>query len=89
MDPSDVAKLMLKENLDINDSKVVEAQDYFFGAQTETYVDLTTGRDIVLNPEQEEGPLNYFMYPYAEVDGVALDFISQEYLKYTVTFQDN
>ena len=37
---------------------------------------------------QEEGPLNYFMYPYAEINGVSLDFISQEYLKYIVTFQE-
>jgi len=89
VDPSDVAKLMLNENLDINDSKVVEARNYYFGAQTETYVDFSTGRDVVLNPEQDEGPLNYFMYPYAEVNGVALDFISQEYLKYIVTFKEN
>jgi len=89
VDPSDVAKLMLKEDLNINDSKVVEARDYCFGAQTETYVDLSTGRDIILNPEQEAGPLNYFMYPYAEVNGEPLDFISQEYLKYTVTFEEN
>ncbi len=88
VDPSDVAKLMLNENLQINDTKVVEARDYFFGAQTETYVDLSTGRDIILNPEQEAGPINYFMYPYAEVNGEALDFISQEYLKYTVTFKE-
>jgi transglutaminase-like putative cysteine protease len=89
VDPSDVAKLMLNENLNINDSKVIEARDYFFGAQTEAYIDLSTGRDVVLNPEQDEGPLNYFMYPYAEVNGLALDFISQEYLKYSVTFNEN
>ncbi len=89
VDPSDVAKLMLNEDLDINNSEVIEARDYFFGAQTETYIDLSTGRDIILNPEQNEGPLNYFMYPYAEVDGESLDFISQEYLKYTVTFKEN
>ena len=88
VDPSDVAKLMLNENLNINDAKVLEARDYFFGAQTETYIDLSTGRDVVLNPEQDEGPLNYFMYPYAEVNGIALDFISQEYLKYIVTFNE-
>ncbi|VAW13423.1 hypothetical protein MNBD_BACTEROID05-565, partial [hydrothermal vent metagenome] len=28
------------------------------------------GRDIVLNPKQSGDPLNYFVYPYAEVDGV-------------------
>jgi transglutaminase-like putative cysteine protease len=89
VDPSDVAKLMLKEDLDINDTKVIEARNYFFGAQTETYIDLGRGRDIILNPEQENGPLNYFMYPYAEVNGEALDFISQEYLKYTVYFKEN
>jgi transglutaminase-like putative cysteine protease len=88
VDPSDIAKLMLNENLDINDTKVLTARDYFFGAQTETYIDLSTGRDITLNPEQDAGPLNYFMYPYAEVDGEPLDFISQEYLKYTVTFNE-
>lgn len=89
VDPSDVAKLMLKEKLDLNDTKVIESRDYFFGAQTETYIDLSTGRDIILNPEQDNEPLNYFMYPYAEVDGEPLDFISQEYLKYTVTFHES
>lgn len=88
VDPSDVTKLMLRENLDINNSRVVEARDYFFGSQTETYIELSRGRDIMLNPEQASDPLNYFMYPYAEVDGEPLDYISQEYLKYTVTFQE-
>jgi len=88
VDPSDVAKLILNENLKIDDPKVDTARDYFFGAQTETYIDLSTGRDIVLNPEQEADPINYFMYPYAEVDGQPLDFISQEYLKYMVTFKE-
>jgi transglutaminase-like putative cysteine protease len=88
VDPSDVAKLMLRENLEIDDPKVVEARDYFFGAQTETYIDLSTGRDVILNPEQEGDPLNYFMYPYAEVNGETLDFISQEYLKYIINFEE-
>ncbi|KYK32943.1 MAG: hypothetical protein AYK22_06775 [Thermoplasmatales archaeon SG8-52-3] len=88
VDPSDIAKLMLNENLDINDTKVVEARNYYFGGQTETYIDLSTGRDVILNPNQDAGPLNYFMYPYAEVNGKPLDFISQEYLKYKVTFKE-
>jgi len=88
VDPSDVAKLMLNENLKIDNPQVIEVRDYYFGAQTETYIDLSTGRDIILNPKQESEPLNYFMYPYAEVNGEPLDFISQEYLKYTVTFME-
>jgi len=89
VDPSDVTKLMSEENITLNDTKVIETRDYFFGAQTETYFELSRGRDIILNPEQKAGPLNYFMYPYAEVNGEPLDFISQEYLKYTGTFQKN
>ena len=88
VDPSDVAKLMLKENLVLDDKKVIEAREYYFGNQSETYLDLSTGRDIILNPEQSGEPLNYFMYPYAEIDDTTLDFISQEYLRYKVTFNE-
>ncbi len=33
-------------------------------------VAVSRGRDIVLAPPQKAGPLNYFIYPYAEADGV-------------------
>ena len=88
VDPSDVAKLMLNENLILEDEKVIVARDYYFGNQSETYVDFSTGRDIILNPPQDGDPLNYFMYPYAEIDGEPLDFISQEKLRYIITFEE-
>ena len=88
VDPSDVRKLMLKQDLGLNDPKVEEARDYYFETQTETYIDLSKGRDVTLNPEQEGEKLNYFMYPYAEIDGKPLDYISQETLKYIVTFEE-
>jgi transglutaminase-like putative cysteine protease len=87
IDASDVLKKMLKENLTLNDPEVKRTRDYFFGAQTETYIDFGTGRDIILNPPQDGEKLNYFMYPYAEVDGKPLDYLSQKELKYTVTFE--
>jgi hypothetical protein len=43
--------------------------DYYYGNLTESRVTFTTGRDLVLNPPQEGPPLNFFIYPYAEVDG--------------------
>jgi transglutaminase-like putative cysteine protease len=43
--------------------------DYFFGANDVNRVFFTYGRDISLSSEQKGGPLNYFIYPYAEVDG--------------------
>ena len=44
-------------------------RDYFFGNLTEDRVSFTTGRDITLVPKQSGPPLNYFVYPYVEVDG--------------------
>lgn len=44
-------------------------KDYYFGNLTENRVAFTTGRDINLVPRQSGPPLNYFVYPYVEVDG--------------------
>jgi len=47
-------------------------RDYFFGAHDDNRVFFTYGRDIVLSPQQQGAPLNYFIYPYAEADGQPL-----------------
>lgn len=88
VDASDVLKLILKENLTLDDEKVKEARNYFFGAQNPNYIEFGTGRDLVLNPRQDGSPLNYFMYPYAEVDSKPLDFLAQKELKYSVTYKE-
>ena len=36
------------------------------------------GRDIRLVPAQKGEPLNYFVYPYAELDGKPYDAITHE-----------
>jgi transglutaminase-like putative cysteine protease len=43
--------------------------DYFFGATDANRVMFSLGRDIRLHPAQSGDPLNYFVYPYAELDG--------------------
>ena len=56
--------------VDISEAdKVPEMKQYYFGNLTENRVTFTTGRDIQLVPRQEGAPLNYFVYPYVEVDG--------------------
>ncbi len=50
-------------------SKNPALKDYFFGAHDEHRVLFTWGRDIRLSPPQQGEPLNFFIYPYAEVDG--------------------
>lgn len=45
---------------------------YYFGQLDADRVAFTIGRDLELVPRQHGGPLNYFIYPYAELDGRAL-----------------
>ncbi len=49
-----------------------EKKNYFFGAHDDNRVQFSVGRDIRLDPPQQGDPLNYFIYPYAEVDGKPL-----------------
>lgn len=44
-------------------------KEYYFGNLTADRVHFTTGRDITLVPQQDGPPLNYFIYPYVEVNG--------------------
>lgn len=43
--------------------------DYYFGNLTEDRVTFATGRGLTLSPKQEGPPLNFFVYPYVEVEG--------------------
>jgi transglutaminase-like putative cysteine protease len=54
-------------------------REYFFGAHDENRVEFTRGRDLVLNPKQQGEPLNYFVYPYAEVDGKAFAGVEKSF----------
>ncbi len=44
---------------------------YLFGNLDPDRFDVTTGRDLTLSPPQKDGTLNFFIYPYVEVDGKA------------------
>lgn len=49
-------------------SKHPETFDYFYGNLCENRIQFTKGRDIILQPSQAGPPINYFIYPYVEVD---------------------
>lgn len=53
--------------------------DYFFGTLDANRVQFTVGRDLTLHPKQDSGPLNYFIYPYVEVDGKPFDAIDKKF----------
>jgi transglutaminase-like putative cysteine protease len=56
-----------------------EKHDYFFGATDDNRVKMSLGRDIRLNPPQKGDALNYFVYPYAELDGKPFAELKNEY----------
>jgi transglutaminase-like putative cysteine protease len=59
-----------------------EKKNYFFGAHDDNRLQFSVGRDVRLDPPQQGEPLNYFIYPYAEVDGKTFA------LKSEFSFQD-
>ena len=54
-------------------------REYFFGAHDENRVEFSIGRDLSLNPKQRGEPLNYFIYPYVEVDGKAFTAVDKSF----------
>lgn len=87
VDPADVRKAILEKKLD--DKGSAEYREKYFQALDPYRIALATGgRDYLLNPKQEGGPLNYFMYPYGEVDGNPMEWLAaQKDLKFKVTFK--
>jgi transglutaminase-like putative cysteine protease len=53
-------------------------RDYFFGAHDENRIEFSRGRDILLTPPQHQDPLNYFIYPYAELDGETFQGVTSQ-----------
>ena len=56
--------------VDISEANQIPSRrEYYFGNLTENRVQFSTGRDITLEPRQTGAALNFFIYPYVEVDG--------------------
>jgi len=65
--------------MDASEAWKSKQADAFFGKLPSDRIVFTIGRDLVLNPEQQGEPLNYFIYPYAEVadqpvEGIGMSF---------------
>jgi len=59
--------------VDISEAdKHPDRRDAYFGQLTENRISLSTGRDLKLVPRQAGRLLNFFVYPYAEIDGKPL-----------------
>ena len=87
VDPADVRKMMLVEKLPLDGPKITEARQYFWGGVDAFRVKLGEGRDLLLNPPQQGDPVNYLMYPFAQVGDTTIDWLEPTAFKYKITFQ--
>ena len=55
--------------VDASEASKSGEDDAYFGVLPNDRIEFTVGRDLVLEPAQNGPPLNFFIYPYAEVNG--------------------
>ena len=87
VDPADVRKMMLKQNLSLSDGKTAAYRKYFWGGIDPYRIKLSAGRDLTLNPPQFGQPINYLMYPFAQVGQDTLDWLDPEIFKYRIVYK--
>ncbi|MBI5016223.1 MAG: transglutaminase domain-containing protein [Deltaproteobacteria bacterium] len=88
VDAADVRKAMLTEKLTLSDARTGELRAYYWGGIDAYRVKLAMGRDLVLGPPQAGAPLNYLMYPYAEIGGKPVDWLEPKSFRYAITFRE-
>lgn len=88
-DPADVLKAVLNDKLEKDSQEALDKKEYYWGQWDEKRVEYSHGRDITLEPAQDGDALNDFGYPYAEVDGEAIDYYAPDTFVYSVSFEED
>jgi hypothetical protein len=66
--------------VDISEAdKDPKMKEYYFGHLTPDRVTFTQGRQLTLEPKQDGPPVNYLIYPYAEVNGKPHDKMERKF----------
>ena len=73
VDPADVTKVRLGENLSEDDSRLARVREYLFGNWEPCWLGFNYAREIVLNPRPAHVPIEIFSHPYCEVGGTPKD----------------
>jgi transglutaminase-like putative cysteine protease len=84
VDPADVRKVMLEEQLPLESAFITELRELLFGTWEMNWVGFNHARDFRPSPEAKE-PMNFFMYPEAETVAGPLDGTDPEYFRYKIT----
>lgn len=83
VNPADVCKVAQFEGLSLDDPKIKRLRKKFFGAWEMNWITFNYGEDLQL-ANSKAGKLPFFLFPYAEIDGQALDSLDAENFSYKI-----
>ena len=84
VDPADVRKVVLEEKLELTDPAVKKIREQLFGTWEMNWVEFNNARDFILNPVSAVSPINFLMYPRAEINGVPRDELDAKSFVYQI-----
>ena len=85
VDPADVRKAILEEKLTLDDPKIAQIRNKFFGFWEGNWAAFNNGRDFVITNKGKKIPVNYFMYPMLVSASLSPDGMKPDEVKYTLT----
>lgn len=86
-DPADVRKAMLIEKLELKDAATKKHIEFFWNGDDLFRIALNRGEHAAKLIGMQGEAIGYFMYPYAEVDGKALDYFAPKDFSFAVNFK--
>jgi transglutaminase-like putative cysteine protease len=87
VDPADIRKIILEENLDLHNTHVKNVREKFFGFWEMNWVAYNSARDFALPPSYAE-EINYLMYPRLASEKTKNDGMDPDEFKYTITAKE-
>ena len=87
VDPADVRKVVLEEQVAVDSDKVRALRERLFGNWEMNWVGFNYARDFTL-PGQNAGPIGFLMYPYAETPEGSEDSLDPGNFSYTITAKE-
>jgi transglutaminase-like putative cysteine protease len=87
VDPADVRKVVLEEQIPVDSDKVKALRENLFGNWEMNWVGFNYARDFTL-PDQRDGPIGFLMYPYAETSDGSKDALTPESFAYSISSKE-
>jgi transglutaminase-like putative cysteine protease len=87
VDPADVRKVVLEEQVSLDSDKVKALREQLFGSWEMNWVGFNYARDLTL-PGQKDGPIGFLMYPYAETRDGSRDSLDPTSFAYAISSKE-